>query len=159
MASFFLTHSGNLIRNKDERDHIELECQLSLQRWDDAVGLLKQMLHRNPDQWSHIEVYISCQIQRYKKSVREARAGHGKVGTDAGSSGGDREGGKKEEVWEGRGEEEEEEGEGGGGEEEGEGGGGEEEGEGGGGEEEGERMNQLDTAEGGTYREIPRLVC
>ena len=129
---------------------MELECYLTLQRWDDAVGLLTQMLHQNPDHWTHLEVYISCQVQRYKKSVRDARvAGEGVEGDEGGGE-------KGEEVWEGKGEKEEEE------EEEEEGGGREVGNEGGPGRgEEGngsEEMNQLNTTEGGTERCIPRLV-
>ncbi|CAI8015184.1 N-alpha-acetyltransferase 25, NatB auxiliary subunit, partial [Geodia barretti] len=67
---------GKLIRKREERNRLELECHLSLQRWDDAVRLLTAMLRENPDHWKDIEVYISCQIERYKESVREAKEEH-----------------------------------------------------------------------------------
>ena len=79
--SLFRAHShvpgeGKLIRKREERNRLELECHLSLQRWDDAVRLLTAMLRENPDHWKDIEVYISCQIERYKESVREAKEEH-----------------------------------------------------------------------------------
>ena len=134
--SLFRAHShvpgeGKLIRKREERNRLELECHLSLQRWDDVVRLLTAMLRENPDHWKDIEVYISCQIERYKESVREAKEEHEmkKRGRE-GSRGCEEEEGRteceegeerrgceegegvarKEEVWEGKGEKEEEEG-------------------------------------------------
>lgn len=146
---------GHIIRNKDELNHMELECYLSLHRWDEAAVLLTQMLQRNPDQWSHIEVYVSCQIQRYKKSIQDAKLeyektkkgkamaesnGEGEGEGEMGSVEDEEEGGTKEGVWEGKGEKEEEE---------------EGEGENGRNEELDEKMNQLNISEGGPNREIP----
>ena len=123
--------AGKLIRSRDERNNLELECLLSLQQWSGAVALLDKMLKQNPDQWSHIEVYISCQIQRYKLSAaqeadrgRENTADEGatpasqlasKTGQTAQTgqaSDGDVEPARRrgrEEVWEGEGEGEREE--------------------------------------------------
>ena len=150
-------YPGNLIRKKEERNQMELECHLALQRWDDAVVLLTQMLRQTPDHWTHIDVYISCQIQRYKKSVRDVREGHAVEGGEGceGCEGGEGGRGKGVEVWEGKGEKEEEVEEEGGRRKEG-GSEGEQ-----GVREEGDRgyeMNQLNTVEGGTERCIPRLV-
>lgn len=145
----FLRNPGRLIRNKDELNHMELECYLSLHRWDDAVVLLTQMLQRNPDQWSHLEVYISCQIQRYKKSVEDAKLEHEKKRKGVAESNGEvegevrgvedrEEGAAREEVWEGKGEKEEGDEENGRSEEDLE-----------------EKMNQLNISEDGPGRKIP----
>lgn len=128
---------------------MELECYLSLHRWDDAVVLLTQMLQRNPDQWSHLEVYISCQIQRYKKSVEDAKFEHERKRKGVAESNGEVEGEVRgvedggegaagEEVWEGKGEKEEGDEENGRSEEDLE-----------------EKMNQLNISEDGPSREIP----
>ena len=121
----------NLIRKKEERNRLELECHLSLQRLEDAVVLLTKMLRENPDHWRDLELFVSCQIQRYKKSIRDAREKHDERKRRGSGSG---EGVKgKEEVWEGEGEgEQEEEGAGG-----------------------GDRLNHANTCEGGSKRLIP----
>ena len=165
--SLFRAHShvpgeGKLIRKREERNRLELECHLSLQRWDDAVRLLTAMLRENPDHWKDIEVYISCQIERYKESVREAKEEHEmkKRGRE-GSRGCEEEEGRTEcEEEEGRrGCEEEEEGEERRGCEEGEGGARKEEvWEGKGEKEEEEGLNQVNEGESENERLIPRSV-
>ena len=58
------THLGTKLKNKDERDAIELECLVALERWDEASTKLSELIRENPDHWHNIYTYIKSQVHR-----------------------------------------------------------------------------------------------
>ena len=82
---------GEKFRSKDERTNVELECLMELERTDEVVERLSELLHKTPDQWSFIRTYISCQIQRYLRMKERKEKGE----SGGGSSTQSREGEKK----------------------------------------------------------------
>lgn len=85
---------GEKFRSKDERTNVELECLMELERMDEVVEKLSELLHKTPDQWSFIRTYISCQIQRYLRMKERKEKGESGV-EGGGSSTQSREGEKK----------------------------------------------------------------
>lgn len=85
---------GEKFRSKDERTNVELECLMELERMDEVVERLSELLHKTPDQWSFIRTYISCQIQRYLRMKERKEKGESGV-EGGGSSTQSREGEKK----------------------------------------------------------------
>ena len=66
---------GEKFRSKDERTNVELECLLELERTDEVVEKLTELLHKTPDQWSFIRTYVNCQIQRYLRMKEKGEGG------------------------------------------------------------------------------------
>lgn len=67
---------------------------MELERTDEVVERLSELLHKTPDQWSFIRTYISCQIQRYLRMKERKEKGESSA-EGSGSSTQSREGEKK----------------------------------------------------------------
>ena len=83
---FFL--AGDKIKNRGERQTMQVECLLGLGHWDRASVMLAEMVQGVPDQWSYIRQYIVCQIKRCQLKRRAfLEAKKAGVGCEGGSEG------------------------------------------------------------------------